>query len=835
MKFSKRQFAFCWFFLLFSLLSAQHNIMGTVYDADKEPLPGVTIQVAGTDEGAVSDSDGFFIIRQLEAGTYQVVASYVGFQTQKVVLTLPSDNNQIDFDLRTATQNLSPVEVTGNWADEKTPVTFTNMDKAEIEKRNLGQDVPFLLRWSPSAVVTSDAGTGIGYTGIRIRGSDQSRINVSINGIPLNDAESQQVFWVDLPDFATSTTDIQIQRGVGTSTNGAGAFGATINLNTNKINTKPYVTLNSSVGSFNTFKTNVTAGSGLLNNKFTIDGRISRITSDGYIDRAEAELNSFYLSGAYLGNDESLRLNVFSGHEITYQAWNGVPAQYIDDETLRKFNTAGTEKPGEPYDNEVDDYTQTHYQLLYNKKFNDNWHTDLAFHYTRGKGFFEQYRAGETLSDYLLTEDTELESDVVRKRWLDNHFYGLTYSFNYTPTSQQYVFTLGGAWNQYKGKHFGEAIWSAETGDVANPPLYYNNDATKNDFNIFAKLNHQITSNINTYFDLQYRNVQYEFLGFDNDGTNVTQDDQLHFFNPKIGLVFTPKTGQRLYASFSVGNREPNRTDYTESTPADRPKHETLYDTELGFRQDFTRGFVGINGYWMDYDNQLVLTGQINDVGEYTRRNVKDSYRFGVEVEGAYAITEALQVNANLTLSQNKIRELTEYIDNWDYWSQDFDNTPAAELEPLQFTNQLEDTDLAFSPNVIFGGELSYDFLTKHDGHSLLLALGNKYVGQQYIDNTSNDNTVLDAYFFSDLRLTYAFDQSSKYLDHARLIVLIRNLWDNRFSTNAWTYRYRSLGYDARPDDPFVRVEEEATGIYNSTGFYPQAGRNILVGLTVGF
>lgn len=820
--------------LLFTANLSAQNILGTVYDQTGEPLPGVSIKVEGTDNGAVSDSDGFFIIRQLEAGTYEIVASYVGFQTAKQTVTIPNNQDQIEFKLAEANYDISTIEVAGNWADEKTPMTYTNLNKEQIEQQNLGQDVPFLLRWTPSAVVTSDAGTGIGYTGIRIRGSDPSRTNVSINGIPLNDAESQGVFWVDLPDFASSTSQIQIQRGVGTSTNGAGAFGATVNLNTNKINTKPYAKINTTLGSFNTLKANITAGSGLINDKFTVDGRVSRITSDGYIDRAEATLNSFFVSGAYLGKDQSLRANIFSGHEITYQAWNGVPAQYIDNDSLRTYNSAGTEKSGEPHDNEVDDYTQTHYQLLYNKVFNDNWNTDLAFHYTRGKGFFEQYKADEDLIDYLLSEDENETSDLIRRRWLDNHFYGVTYAFNYQPTDQKYVFTLGGAWNQYKGGHYGETIWTAAAGDISNSPRYYDNDATKDDFNIFCKLNYQFTSKINAYLDLQYRNVNYEFLGFDNDGTNVTQDDNLNFFNPKLGLVYTPKSGQRLYASFAVSNREPNRSDYTESTPADRPKHETLYNTELGFRQQFSsRGFVGINGYLMDYNNQLALTGQLNDVGEYTRRNIKDSYRLGIELEGAYAITKGLQINANLTLSQNKIKEFTEFIDNWDYWYQDFDNIPVEELDPLQFQNQLEDTDLAFSPNIIFGGELSYDFLTTKDNQSLVLGLMNKYVGKQFIDNTSNDNTALDAYFFSDLRLAY--ELSNTLFNQIKLTVLVRNLWGSRFSTNAWTYRYRSLGYDARPDDPSARLENATTGTYNLTGFYPQAERNVLVGLTIGF
>ena len=814
-------------------LSAQYTLVGNLLDQNGISIPGATVELLNTKKGVITSSDGFFVFQKLDQSTYELRASYLGYETVTQTVNLTKGINEVSITLKEKHFAIPAVEINGNWVNEKTPITFTNLDADEIKERNLGQDVPYLLRWTPSAVVTSDAGTGIGYTGIRIRGSDPTRTNVSINGIPLNDSESQGVFWVDLPDFATSASQIQIQRGVGTSTNGAGAFGATINLNTNKVNAKPFLEINNSVGSFGTLKHNITGSTGLLNNKFTFDGRLSRITSDGFIDRAEARLHSFYVSGAYLGEKQSLRANVFSGHEVTYQAWNGVPAQFIDDDELRTFNTAGTEKADEPHDNEVDDYRQTHYQLLYNRTLSKQWNADIAIHYTRGLGFFEQFKGGEDLIDYLLTDDEELTTDLIRRRWLDNHFYGATYGLNYLSTDKKTQFTLGGAWNQYRGGHFGETIWSEATGKVEDSPLYYDNDATKTDFNIYGKVNYQLTKKLNGFVDLQYRRVDYEFLGFDNDGSNVTQDDQLNFFNPKLGLVFSPKSGQRLYASFAVANREPNRSDYTESTPADRPEHETLYNTEIGYRYTGKRGFAGINGYLMDYNNQLVITGQINDVGEYTRRNVDDSYRLGVELEGGVAITKALQVNGNLTLSQNRINSFTEFIDNWDFWSQDFENTPAEELEPQQFKNELEDTDLALSPNVIGSVEVSYDFLSNNKSQSLIVGLMNKFVGEQFIDNTSNENTQLPSYFFSDLQLSY--DLKIGPFENIRLNVLLRNLWDASFATNAWTYRYRSAGYDGRPDDPYTQLEDADAGIYNLTGFYPQAGRNILVGLSVRF
>jgi len=802
-------------------LSAQYTLIGNILDEKGISIPGATVELLNTNQGAITETDGFFIFQKLDQKSYELRASYLGYQTVTKKVNLTKANNKVTITLSEANFKMPLIEVNGNWATEKTPITYTNLDNEEIQERNLGQDVPYLLRWTPSTVVTSDAGTGIGYTGIRIRGSDPTRTNVSINGIPLNDAESQGVFWVNLPDFATSANQIQIQRGVGTSTNGAGAFGASININTTRINPEPFVEINNTIGSFRTLKHNINASTGLLNNKFTVDGRLSRITSDGFIDRATARMHSFYVSGAYLGEKQSLRLNIFSGNEVTYQAWNGVPAQYVNDDKLRSFNTAGTEKlTGEPHDNEVDDYTQAHYQLLYNRKINTQWNADINFHYTRGLGFFEQYKGGEDLIDYLVTDDPDIQSDVVRRRWLDNHFFGATYALNYLSTDQKTQFVLGGGLNQYQGAHYGEAIWSMNTGEINNAPRYYDNDATKTDFNIYGKANYQLTKKLNGYVDLQYRRINYEFVGFDIDGANVTQDDQLNFFNPKMGLVFIPEKGQRLYASFAVANREPNRSDYTESSPNDRPTHESLYNTEIGYRYTGKRGFAGINGYLMDYKNQLAITGQLNDVGEATRRNVADSYRLGVELDGAVAITRGLQLTGNLTLSQNKIKSFTEFIDNWD--------------TGLQDSNKLENTDLALSPNLIAGAELSYDFFNNKEKQTLVVGLLNKYVSDQFIDNTSNENTQLPSYFFSDLRLSYDLTAAGPF-EQIRLTVLVRNLWDAKFSSNAWTYRYRSAGYDGRPDDPYTRLENADTGTYNLTGFFPQAGRNILVGLNLRF
>lgn len=808
--------------LLTTSLFAQTMLTGSVLDQENQPVIGANVYLKEVRKGGVTDEKGQFEIKDVPAGTYKVSISHVAYRTiaQTIEIQADTDKSTSNFQLEKEALRLDELVVKATRVGENVPITASDLDKEAIEARNLGQDVPYLLRWTPSAVVTSDAGTGIGYTGIRIRGSDPTRINVTINGIPLNDTESQGVFWVDLPDFVSSTQDIQIQRGVGTSTNGAGAFGASINLNTGKVHEKAYGAINGSFGSFNTYKGNVQFGTGLIGDKITIDGRFSKINSDGYIDRGSSDLLSYFGSLAYVGDKSIFRLNVFSGHEVTYQAWNGVPAQYVNDKALRTFNTAGTEKADEPHDNEVDDYTQTHVQALFSNQFNPNWGLNLALHYTKGSGFFEQYKAGEALSDYNISNAGVEESDLVRRRWLDNDFYGSTFSLAYTSDSRKLEAIFGGAWNQYLGGHFGETIWTAATGDIANPPLYYDNDATKTDFNVYTKFNYALSGDVNAYLDLQYRTVDYEFLGFDNEGNNLTQSDQLHFFNPKLGLFYDLNDKTDLYASFGVANREPNRNDYTETTPESRPQHETLYNTEIGYRQNWKKAALNVNLYHMLYNNQLVLTGKINDVGEYSRVNVDNSYRAGIEIVGGFEIYKGLSLGGNATFSQNKIQSFTEFVDNWDTWGQE--------------SIAHEKTDLAFSPNVIIGIDLTYDVFknsANKNNQSLTFSLLNKYVGQQYLDNTSNENTVLDPYFFSDFNARFTTEVG--FFKEVSINLLVRNLFNSQFSTNGWTYRYISAGYDGRADDPYTRLENGDT--YNLTGFYPQAGINFLLGIGLKF
>ncbi len=799
-----------------TILSAQYDLSGTVYDEDGLAISGATVQIENSKFETFTDDYGVFKFQNIPEGTIALLTSFFGYEANRYTLKL-EDDRELSFTMIPTTFQITAIEVISNWAEKDAPITQTNLDEEAIQRNNLGQDVPYLLKAAPSVVVTSDAGTGIGYTGIRIRGSDPTRVNVTINGIPLNDTESQGVFWVDLPDFASSTNNIQIQRGVGTSVNGAGAFGGSINLNTNKIHEKAYGTIATSIGSFNTQKLSIQGGTGLINDRFFFDGRLSSIQSDGYVDRATSDLKSFYASGGFLGKKNALYVNVFSGHEITYQAWNGLPAQFID--TNPTFNTAGTERAGEPHDNEVDDYTQTHYQLHYNHEIGTNWSFNGKLNYTKGKGFFEQYKAGEDLIDYnIVYPDSTLTDDLIRRRWLDNDFYGFNVGLNYRPANNRLNAKLGFSRFEYRGKHFGEAIWTQTQGEV-DPENYYDNDGYKKDEMLFGVLNYDFNAKLNGYLDLQGRLVTYEFEGFDNNGMLVDQEDQLFFFNPKIGLNYSISEQQNLYAYFGVGNKEPNRNDYTESTPNSRPKHETLYNTELGYRFRSPIVNLGANLYYMDYKNQLALNGQINDVGAATRINIDDSYRAGIELDATVKLKQGVYFSTALTLSQNKIKVFDEFIDNWDTWGQD----------SIRHT----DTDLSFSPNVIWVGEIGYDVMTpfENDDLSIDVSLLAKYVGKQFIDNTSNENTALAAYSYSDARIGISYNKG--WLRNAKLTFLVRNLFDQKYITNAWTYRYISEGYDGRADDPYTRLEQGNT--YNLTGFYPQAGRNFLVGLEIGF
>jgi iron complex outermembrane receptor protein len=798
--------------MVFSTIYAfgQGTITGNISDELGVGLAGASVYLVEAKKLVISEELGTYRFEDVAPGTYTIRVTYIGYETieRRTTVVEGIERNLVHAQLTRRVVQIRPAVIYATRADQDAPFTFTDLNRDAILAENLGQDVPYLLQRTPSAVVTSDAGTGIGYTGIRIRGTDPTRINVTINGIPLNDAESQNVFWVDLPDFASSTEDIQIQRGVGTSTNGAGAFGATINLNTNVPESDPYLTLDASGGSFNTLRGSLRFGTGEINNGFSLDGRLSRTVSDGYVDRASANLSSWYLSGAWMGEKQWVRLNAFSGHERTYQAWYGIPRDFTeqkDNPELRKFNPAGTEKPGEPYEDQVDDYTQTHLQLLYGVTINRNLNASAALHYTKGAGYYEEYKAFQYPVDYGL-EPTGIATDLVRRRWLDNDFYGGVFSLNYANNSNRYRATLGGGWNEYLGGHFGEIIWSTNLPTIEPGERYYENDAVKRDFNAYLKQVFTIGQSLQAYVDLQYRRVDYQFEGPDQNGIPTDQDVTHNFFNPKVGLSYSLESGGLLFASGALANREPNRDDYVDSSPGSRPAAESLYDFEIGYRQDWEKASLEIVGYYMYYQDQLVLTGQINDVGAYTRTNVPESFRRGVELVGAIRPVEWVQLGGNVTLSQNRILNFVEFLDAYDA---DFNWLEQVSIEH-------GDTDLAFSPGLISALDLTFFPLAGKD-KDLQIGLLNKYVGDQFVDNSGSENSILEAYFVSDLRVSYAF-QPRKGPQSMEFTLLVRNLWDTWYSSNGWSYRYDFTG-----------------NITQDRGYYPQALRNFMAGVRVHF
>lgn len=722
---------------------------------------------------------------------------------------------------------LSEVVIQSSRAGVNHPVPHYNLKAAAIRKNLHAQDVPYLLSGTPSLVENSDAGTGIGYTGLRIRGSDPTRVNVTINGVPLNDSESQGVFWVNLPDLAASASEIQVQRGVGASTNGAGAFGATVNLDLSNIQSEAGGGIAATLGAFGTRRLSVQANTGLLQGKWAFSGRASTIHSDGYIDRAKADMQSLHFTGAYLGDRHTLQGHLLLGKEITYQAWNGVPAQYLSDPALRTFNTAGTERPGTPYEDEIDHYNQHHLLLHYKLALSPAWMLQINGHYTKGFGYYEQYKADQSFAGYgltpLLVADTVIEeTDLIRRRWLDNDFYGGAFVLRQATTHRSA--TLGGALSRYEGRHFGEIIWSEWPVGNDKDFRYYDNTAEKLDGNLYLKVDQTLFNKLTAYIDLQGRVVDYQFQGFNQDLQPAPQAVRHFFFNPKIGATWNASPQLAAYAFFGIAHREPNRDDYTQSSPESRPKAERLNDLEAGVRYTGDKAAFSANLFYMHYKNQLVLDGRINDVGAYIRTNVPDSYRAGIELEGAFKPISWLGFTGNLALSQNRVNTFVEYRDNWDTWGQ----------EIIQHRN----TSLAFSPSVVARLESNVTLLkwgneSIADGRfgQISMAITGKYVGKQYLDNTGSTAASLPGYWVSDLRINA--DISNFFGRETSLILSCNNWLDARYSANGWVYRFVSAGYDPRPDDPYAVLD--GGDVYQLAGYFPQAGRHWMATFRVAF
>lgn len=734
-----------------------------------------------------------------------------------MLLSLGMNAKEIETDsLRTV--ELDDVNIMSTRATKTTPVAFTNISGEQIEKVNFGQDLPYLLSMTPSAITTSDAGGGIGYTTLRVRGVDATRINVTANGIPINDAESHSVFWVNLPDLASSVKDIQVQRGAGTSTNGAGAFGASVNLQTGHSSLKPYAEFSGSYGSFNTHKETVKVGTGLIGDHWTFDARLSNISTDGYIDRATVGLNSYYLQGAYYTDNTSVKLITFAGKERTYHAWNYASKEEMA-EYGRKYNSCGymyTDDNGVAhyYDDQTDNYVQKNWQLLVNHTFSPAWNLNVGLHYTKGDGYYQEYKDGRTLVEYALLpfmQDGALvdESDLVRKKAMDNHFGGGVFSLNYK--DERLNASLGGALNRYEGDHFGKVLWVKNYAGMLSPDHeYYRNVGTKTDGNVYLKADYSLTDNLNAYADLQYRHIDYTIEGNNDKWNSVTNDglqrldidDTFDFFNPKFGLSWQINDHNRVFGSFSVAQKEPTRNNYTDGKLLEHPKAERLLDYELGYVFANKWLNIGANLYYMDYKDQLVLTGELNEIGEPVAANVPESYRMGVELMAGVKLDCGFTWDINATLSKNRVKDFTEtlYEDEW--------------VGGEQWTTKKGDTHIAFSPDFILNNQFGYNY----KGFSA--SLQSQYVSKQYMSNADCENHVLDAYFVSNLNLAYTFKLPS--LKSVTVGCTVYNLFNEEYENNG--YAGSGFYYDG---DQRVR--------YDYAGYAAQAGTNFLAHLTLKF
>ncbi|MDT0641209.1 TonB-dependent receptor [Zunongwangia sp. F363] len=769
--------------LFFSLQAfSQEYILSGKVTNKQTPLEGVSVFAIGTGAGTQTDENGNYSL-QLKEGQYTILFSFGNRKRIQVRLT---EDQVLNVDMSTAEEVLDEVFLSSVRVSSQEPITYSNLSNEEIEDRNLGQDIPVLMNYMPNVVSTSDAGAGVGYTGIRVRGSDATRVNVTVNGIPLNDAESQGVFWVNMGDFASSVQNLQLQRGVGTSTSGAGAFGASLNILTDRYQEEASAQLANSIGSYNTFKHTLEFSTGLMDDHWEFAGRASKIRSDGYIDRAESELKSYFLQGTYVDDNTLVKAISFGGSETTYHAWYGIDAETLREN--RRFNPAGmyTDEEGltQFYEDQTDNYWQDHYQLLWNEDYNENWSSNIALHYTKGRGYYQEYQEDAGLTEFglqpFMADAEEVNtSDLVSREWLDNDFYGTVFSLNYENEKLDAV--LGGGWNRYEGDHFGEVIYTrfARNNDPYEP--YYESTATKTDFNIYGKATFAITEKLAAYGDLQLRTINYETDGILDDGTPFNVDDSFEFFNPKAGITYQPGERSQFYASYARAHREPTRSDYENGDP----DAEELNDFELGWRYNSPALQVNSNLYYMDYQNQLVLTGEIDDVGAFVRENSGNSYRLGLEIDANVRITRNLRLMPNIALSRNK--------------NVDFVSTIDGELV------EYGDTQISFSPEVVAGNIISY---IPVDG--LELKLLSKFVGEQYMSNTEAKGSILDSYFINDFNVQYTW-RNAPLFKTVVFTGLVNNIFNEEYVSNGY--------YDASW----------------GAGYYPQATTNFLAGITLKF
>lgn len=795
--------------MLIHLSIAAQNIQGLIVNEIGAPLHGANVYVPSLLMGTSTNSEGKFILNLPSHGNYQLEISFIGYHKKRIE-SATGHEVPVQIQLSPSPYAGEEVIVKAFRAGSSTPVSASIIGREYISGQNLGKDLPMLLSRIPSLVASSDAGHGIGYSTFRIRGTDMNRINITMDGVPLNDAESHGVWFVNMPDFATSIENIQVQRGVGTSGNGAAAFGASVNFLSKRTDPEAYGEINSSFGSYNTFRNSIQVGSGTIKDKFNVQIRLSDIKTDGYIERAGSDLSAAQISSSWVSGKDLLKFNLLTGKEKTYQAWDGVPYELLS--INRRYNGMGkyTDESGitRYYDNETDNYQQDHYHLHYTRRLKQNMHLNTSLHYTHGEGYYEQYKENQDFAGYgldypFVNGSLITETDLIRQKWLKNDFYGAIASLNYRTGKAEW--NTGAGVNKYHGRHYGKIIWSRFAGDQEKNNEWYRNKGLKLEWNAFTKLNLEVKEGLFLFGDMQIRSIQYSIKGMDDDLRDITQEHSFLFLNPKTGLSWHPGKRERLYFSFSIANREPNRDNFVDADPEKPyPKPEKLMDYELGYSYTGEKFNTSVNVYYMDYVNQLVLTGEINDVGAPVMTNVKDSYRAGLELQAGLKPLQRISLDAVLGLSANIIREFEWFADNWSYWDD-------PENEPYQYSGTLRKTPIAFSPPLVLTTQAEWIA-----GRGTYIRIIPRYVASQFIDNTGSDDRKLEGWSTTDLILEQKF--KSKTFTDLKAIIQLANIFNAKYESNAWMYRYYEEG-----------IEKQLNG------FFPQAGFHFMAGLMLRF
>lgn len=778
-------------FFMYVYSYAQFTVSGKVCDNENNVIVMANVLLKNTFTGTTTNVNGEFTLKNVKPGAYNLQVSFIGYESDVQKIEVHKDLTNLSFKLKKSAYIADEIVVQATRNDKTMSGSRTEISKDEIKENNPVQDVPFLLNLTPSVVTTSDAGTGTGYTGISIRGSDVRRINVTVNDVPLNDAESHGVWWVDLPDIMASTDNIQIQRGVGSSTNGAGAFGASVNMQTLTLNKDPLAEFNSSYGTYNTSRLMLNTSTGLIKDHFTVDLRLSKIYSDGYIDRAFSDLRSYYFAAGYYAKSTMIKFINFSGSEKTYQAWYGVPKDSLA--THRTYNPYS-------YDNQTDNYWQSNYQLHITHEFSSKLNTHIALHCTKGIGYYENYDAANGYSAYGLTApiigtDTISTSNFINRKWLDNDFYGVVSSLNYH--QQKLSASVGLSWNRYEGKHYGDVIWAQVVPYDGTSYRWYNGTGNKQDANIFAKINYHLIDKVSLYGDVQARYIDYSIGGIDENLKDNTQQHTYTFFNPKAGACYIVDNHQTVFASFAVAQREPERSNFTDADSGKVPRPEKLFDYELAYQLKTNTLFFGLDLFYMNYKDQLVMTGESNSVGTPIMTNVAGSFRRGIELEVAIKPTSNFQWEANITLSQNRIKRFIAYFDDWD--------------TNVQHTDTFTNSTISFSPGIVFSNLFTFEPV-----NGFFVKLQSKYVGKQYLDNTQNKDNIIEPYVVHNL--TFEYTLKPKWIKELGLQFAINNLLNVKYVNNGWAYSYYS-----------------SQKFMTDLAYFPQATRNFMGTLILKF